>query len=135
MKTADLSVGVPVILLLLMMSRPSQSQLTFQPKNHWTTQALTSSRDLASASPRNPADMTLDQFVDKTIGMLALISLGIKNPDVVRLTGPRIPAADAGAAAAAVLGASDLFAKSPRERRLTRSEVASCCLLRPDARV
>ena len=65
-------------------------QLTFQPKNHWTMQALTSSPSRASSSGRNPADMTLDQFVDKTIGMLAMISLGMKNPEI-GVTDPEIP--------------------------------------------
>lgn len=70
--------------------RNTRCQLTFQPKNHWTMQALTSRpsssfppspslTSLLSRSASHAGDMTLDQFVDKTMGILALISLAMKD--------------------------------------------------------
>lgn len=88
------SIAVLLLLLLLTTMRMAECQLTFQPKNHWTMQALTSSPSGSYPSSRNPADMTMDQFLDKTIGMLAMISLGMKNPGI-GVADPEIPVDEA----------------------------------------
>lgn len=85
--------GITVFLLVIIQMSDfihlNSSQLTFQPKNYWTMQtALTAGRGGFrdnNMGSRREKDMTLDQFVDKTIGMLALISLGMKgqkNPEI-----------------------------------------------------